>query len=231
MPGVFLTFLRVVRISGPCIRFFNCFDYPNTRVFQTLHTCTVRIPGTYIRYDKRPGRFIYIFIHTYKWSPETTGITYSGVFVSIVIRIFHSSKMAETGDPADQPSVERSCSYFLATISAEQPVELGACKPLFKHLRNPLRRFVIRWVREKDPLRMGHHWAMTSASVLNQRIQTLNLELLHEVMNTLWLFVKLVVRVIERKPTLVKHTHFKATHLYSLFAQSYLLIPTGVQKI
>jgi len=33
--------------------------------------------------------------------------------------------MAETRDPADQPSVERSCSNFLATISAEQPVDLG----------------------------------------------------------------------------------------------------------
>jgi len=64
--------------------------------------------------------------------------------------------VAETVDPADQPSVERSCSNFLATISAEQPVDLGACKPLFKHLRNHLRRFVIRGVREKDPLRLGH---------------------------------------------------------------------------
>ena len=45
-------------------------------------------------------------------------------------------KMAETGDQADQPSVERSCSNFLATISAQQPVDLGACKPLFKHLYN-----------------------------------------------------------------------------------------------
>jgi len=33
--------------------------------------------------------------------------------------------MAETGDQADQPSVERSCSNFLATISAQQPLIWG----------------------------------------------------------------------------------------------------------
>ena len=56
------------------------------------------------------------------------------MFVSIVIGIFHFRKMAETGDPADQPSVERSCSNFIATISAEQPVDLGGLQTAIQAL-------------------------------------------------------------------------------------------------